>query len=316
MLPLRSNSLCPGAGAVSAGGRDAAALLGPAGAVAILYRGEFQTAREFGEQLLPGSSAQDPALLLEAHRALGPPCSILGSLPPARGELEHGMALYNPQQHHSLAFLYGQDPGVICRCYEPLTFWLLGYPDQACSRVTRQSPWPRSWRILIAWLLPWTDLPGSTSSAGNGRQCRSGQSHHGSLDRSRVCTLVGVGTIRRGWALAERGQGTRGLRRYRGHSCLAGYGVRLQWASHIIWPSWPRYTGKAGRPEGLNVLAEALAEIDTTGERLLGSGTVRLKGELLLRATYTKSPRRQPAFTTPSILPAASRRSRWNCGRR
>ena len=42
-------------------------------------RGEHQTARELGEQVLHlAQSARDPALLLEAHYALGVPLLSLG----------------------------------------------------------------------------------------------------------------------------------------------------------------------------------------------------------------------------------------------
>jgi hypothetical protein len=52
----------------------------------------------------------------------------------AREHLEQGIALYDPQQHCSHAFLYGQDPGLACLSYAAWTLWLLGYPDQARQR--------------------------------------------------------------------------------------------------------------------------------------------------------------------------------------
>ena len=52
----------------------------------------------------------------------------------AREHLEQGIALYDPQQHRSLAFVYGMDIGVACRIYAAWILWLLGYPDQALKR--------------------------------------------------------------------------------------------------------------------------------------------------------------------------------------
>ena len=72
------------------------------------------------------SSVQDPALLLEAHRALGHTLFWLGELSSARAHLEQGIALYDPQQHRSLAFLYGLDPGVACLCFAAWALWHLG----------------------------------------------------------------------------------------------------------------------------------------------------------------------------------------------
>ena len=77
---------------------------------------------------------QDPALLLAAHRVLGEPLFLLGELALARAHQEQGIALYNLQQHRSLAFLYGLDPGVMCLNFAALTLWHLGYPDQTLKR--------------------------------------------------------------------------------------------------------------------------------------------------------------------------------------
>ncbi len=65
-------------------------------------RGELQTARELGEQLLRlAQSVQDSALLLEAHYALGVPLYWLGEFTLVRAHFEQGLALYDPQQHRS-----------------------------------------------------------------------------------------------------------------------------------------------------------------------------------------------------------------------
>jgi predicted ATPase len=99
-------------------------------------RGEYQTARELGEQLLRlAERIRDPAFLLQAHHALGNTLFYLGELGQARQHSEQGIALYDPQQHRSHAFLYGgHDPGVCCRLFCAWALWLLGYPDQALQR--------------------------------------------------------------------------------------------------------------------------------------------------------------------------------------
>jgi hypothetical protein len=53
-------------------------------------------------------------------------------------QLQHGIALYKPQQHRALAFVYGQDIGVICKQWSAWGLWLLGYPDQALQ-MTRDT---------------------------------------------------------------------------------------------------------------------------------------------------------------------------------
>ena len=100
-------------------------------------RGDYNTAPELGEQLLSlAQSVQDPVLLLEAYYALGGTLVQRGELASARAHLEQGIALYDPQQHRSLAFLYGSfDPGVGSRSFAALALWSLGYPDLALERI-------------------------------------------------------------------------------------------------------------------------------------------------------------------------------------
>ena len=142
-----------------------------------LVRAEHKTARELGEQLLTlAQRVQDPVLLLEAHDALGQTLCCLGEFAPARAHVEQGIALYDPQQHRSLAFLYGgEDPGVLCLCYAGRVLWALGYADQALQRnhealsLARELSHPHSLAVAL------TMLPGFINTAGRGRPPRSGQ---------------------------------------------------------------------------------------------------------------------------------------------
>src|SRR5262249_9226580 len=68
-------------------------------------RGEFSTARELGEQRLTlAQTVQDSVLLLGAHFGLGETLLRTGDFVACQEHLEQGIALYNPQQHRSIAF--------------------------------------------------------------------------------------------------------------------------------------------------------------------------------------------------------------------
>jgi tetratricopeptide (TPR) repeat protein len=98
---------------------------------------ELQTAHELGEQCLRlARNVQDPALLVEAHLTLDVTLAHLGEGTRAREHFEQVITLYDPQQHRSLAFLYGGiDPEVLGRGYAAAWFlWFLGYPDQALTQ--------------------------------------------------------------------------------------------------------------------------------------------------------------------------------------
>jgi len=100
--------------------------------------GELQTAHTLAEQLFNiAHRAQDSSLLLEAHSTLVMTLLSLGDQTSALKHAEHLLALYNPQQHHAHAFLYGgYDPGVNCLGLMALSLWVLGYPNQALKRLS------------------------------------------------------------------------------------------------------------------------------------------------------------------------------------
>ena len=171
-----------------------------------LHRVELQTARELGEQLLTlAQHFGDPALLLEAHYALGNTLNYLGEFAAARAHFEQGIALYDRQQHHAHAFRYGQDPGVICHAYAALTLWWLGYPEQAWQRshqavtLARELAHPFSLGIALvfaAWLHLLRRAGPLTQEWADAAIALAAE--HG------FTVLLAQGTIYRGWALAER----------------------------------------------------------------------------------------------------------------
>src|SRR5262245_26114707 len=100
-----------------------------------LNRGELQTVLELRKQSLAlAQRQQDQVFLLGAYSGLGAILFYLGELVLAYEHLQHAIVLYDPQQHRSHVFLYGQDPGLICLAHLAVTLWLLGYPDQARQR--------------------------------------------------------------------------------------------------------------------------------------------------------------------------------------
>src|SRR5262249_42267345 len=100
---------------------------------------EHQTALELGEQCLQlAQRAQDAALLLTAHLALGASWFHLGNPALACSHLEHTIALYDPQQHHVLAYRYGGiDIGIASYSNYAWALWMRGYPAQACAQSAK-----------------------------------------------------------------------------------------------------------------------------------------------------------------------------------
>jgi predicted ATPase/class 3 adenylate cyclase len=249
-----------------------------------LVRAEFQIAHKLGEQLLHlAQRGQGQVLLLLADRVLGQTLAFLGEFSTAQVHLDQGMSLYDPEQHRSLASLYGQDQGVIFRSWAALALWCLGYPDQALWRsrealtLAQELAHPFSLAYAICFAGMFCQLRREVQDA----QARA-------TAEIALCTEQGFalylarGTILRGWTMAEQQQGAEGLALMR--QGLASYQAT---GAAVFRPYYLAFLaeayGKVGQAEkGLSVLDQALAAVHKAGERFCEAELYRLKGELLL----------------------------------
>jgi predicted ATPase len=247
-------------------------------------RAEFETARTLAEQLLRlVQRAQEPALLVPAHLALGAVMFHLGEFGPARVHLEQ-VILYGPQQYHSQAFRYGLDPEVFCRSYVAFVLWHLGYPEQALQSsrealtLVRELAHPVSLGFAlngVALLHHYRREEHLTQERAEAAMTLA--TEHG------MAQVLASGTVARGWALATQGQREQGIAEL--HQGLAAYrivGIEIEQPYTLALIA--ETCGKAGQnEEGLSMLAEALATVDRTGERTYEAELYRLKGELTLQ---------------------------------
>jgi predicted ATPase len=241
-------------------------------------------AQELDEQLVRlAQSVQDPDLLIEAYFARGVTSFWLGQTSSAQEYLEQSLMLYDPQQHHSHAFLYGTDPGVSSYSYNALTLWHLGYPDQAVEEIHKglnlsqrlAHPFSRAYVLNVsAWLY---------------RLRRDGQAAQAQADAAislatehELPHWLSFGKVQRGGALAQQGQAEegilqihQGLTEHRALGAEAGITMLLAALAEA-------YRASGQNEEGLHVVTEALDIVNKKGEQSYEAELYRLKGELLL----------------------------------
>jgi len=249
-------------------------------------KAELQTAYTLGEQLMRlAQHAQDAALLVEAHRALGTTLLFLGKLTSAHTRLEQGIALYDPQQHRSLALRYGADSGIVCRLYMAWVLWMLGYSDQALLNIhdTLIQAHELAHSFSQAFALNHTAMIHRFRREGLVTQERAEASMVFSTEQ-RIAQWLAQGTVLRGWALAAQGQGAEGIAQI-----CEGMGAWRATGAELVQP-WnlaqlAEAYEQAGRgAEGLHVITEALTLVEETEERWWEGELHRLKGELLAHA--------------------------------
>lgn len=262
---------------------------------------EHETGHELAKQLLAlAQKAQDPTLLLGAHYAMGQ-LYWVGEFVPALAHQRQVIALYNPQQHSPLAFVYGVDFGVVFS-NAAFTLWYLGYAEQALKNsdkaitLARQLSHPHT----LALALHYVSWVHQYRREGQATQKRAEEII--ALSHEQGFPFLGAwGTMYRGWALAQQGQaeeGTAQIRQGLAASRTTGAGVGLPYWLALLAELY----GKAGQvKEGLTLLAEALTAVEKTGERFYEAELYRLKGTLTLQKFSVVSS--QLSVTDPRSLP-------------
>jgi predicted ATPase len=249
-----------------------------------LLRAEYRQAQDLAQQLLTlAQRPQHSALLMDAHGVVGMTSFYIGELPAAHEHLKHGIALYNPQEHHSLTFVYGQDPGVACLNHSAWALWFRGYPDQALQRsqdavtLAQELSHPFSLAFALAF------------SARVHIYRRDAQAAQEISEAAiALCTEQGfpfwlaMASILQGWALAEQGQEQAGIAQMRhGLKVWRATGAALAETSYLALMA--QVYGEAGQAEeGLRLLAEAFAAVEQRDERYFEAELHRIQGDLLL----------------------------------
>jgi DNA-binding winged helix-turn-helix (wHTH) protein/predicted ATPase len=259
----------------------------------------LQPARELAAQLLAVAQDQDDtALLLQAHTASGLTYFHTGDLATALAHLDAGQALYDPQQHHGLAFLGGEDFGMSCLTYGGLTLWLLGYPDQALTRCDTAV------RLMHALQHPFS-LACAHLVQGVLHQFR----REALPIQEHVTALLALAThygfphfvaqapVLQGWAYAALGQSAEGLTQIRASLTLQRtMGILLGRTDWLGLLADVCLTNEQPA-EGLAAITEALALKARSGEEVHTAELYRLQGELVLhmRRAAQQEPEESPS---------------------
>jgi predicted ATPase len=198
--------------------------------------------------------------------------------------LERVIAQYDPELHHSIAFIAGHDPGVMSLTWSSWALWWLGYPDQALKRSQEA--------LALAQELdhPFT-LCAALFVAGSlfhmlRREVQPAQEYSEAVMRLSIEEGFAIyqvwASIGLGWVQTQQGQVEEGIAQLRQVQVALqamGSGTDLQQLLSWLGEAY----GKMGQFEdGLGVLSEALDVAQSTGECYLESERHRVKGQLLL----------------------------------
>ncbi|HEY7494798.1 MAG TPA: AAA family ATPase [Candidatus Tectomicrobia bacterium] len=248
-------------------------------------RGQLQTARALGEQLLSLAHAQDdPLLCVEAQGPLGQTLCMQGEPGQALEHLQRVVALYEPHWQRPLVVRCGYDPGVYAHVMEAWVLWALGYPAQGRQRsqaalcLAREQVHPFTLSLTLVTIVILQHMR------------REGEATLEHVQASLVLSteydfpyLTALGIVLQGWELTRRAQVAAGITQMRqGLAALRTMGAEVLrpfllalLADACAWDGQIKV--------GLGVLNKALMTAEQHTERFYTAELHRLKGELILR---------------------------------
>jgi predicted ATPase len=278
-------------------------------------RAEYQVAQVAAEQLLGVAQRQpDSAWLPAAHYALGQTLNDVGALARARTHLEQGIALDDPQRYAPPHTAPGgmRRYGVLCRARVPTVLWALGYPDQAVQRSQEALTMAHA---LANPLVLVSTLFMSLLLHRCRREWQTVQAHAEAMlalaTEHGFARYAMLHALSQGMALVAQGQGEAGIVQMRqGLAAFRATGSAAGMAGYLA--QLAEAYGQVGQVgEGLHLLAEALAVVDTTGGRFYEAELHRLHGVLLLRQTIPDASQAEACFQQALAIARRQQARSW-----
>jgi tetratricopeptide (TPR) repeat protein len=277
-----------------------------------MVRGELQTARDLGTQLLTWArDINAPMPLAFAHLGLGYVMTMQGDLVPARHHLEQSLARSAaPPTSHGL--LPGQVPHVRALVTLSWVLWWLGYPQQALQRsqqalaLAQEHADPFSLvhaRLYLAGVhlfrheAPQAQVHAEAALAlvhayGFPRPEMLAMVLHGAALTVQHREADGIALLRQGLALPR---------------ATPADPTRPYWLALLATAQ-----GRLGHaPEALHGLEEALSLVNTTGASCWHAELLRLKGTVLLRLSRPDTGRTERCFQQAMALAYQQQAKSW-----
>jgi tetratricopeptide (TPR) repeat protein len=240
-----------------------------------LIRLDLPKARELAEQLLSlANAAGEMTKRMVAHGGMGLALLLSGEFAAARQHFEHASPRLDWEQCEFFEAFYP--------CFGAWPLWALGYADQAvkwnhdaldlAEALSRPALLANALHVAAAFHMYLRDPSMAQKRA---EAATAIAIEHG------IQFDLSFGTFIRGWALAEQGhleEGITEMRRALAAGEETGFAARPRWFACFA----EACARSEGPGVGLKLLAEGMALMEVTGERIYLAELHRIRGELLL----------------------------------
>jgi predicted ATPase len=261
-------------------------------------RGEHRTGLSLAEQFYElARQLEDPLYLMLSHGEMGGQLVVMGYFRRSLDQLEQFLALYEPQLHRSLAFVYGQDPGMVALSWATYDLWFLGYPDQALEKsqeaaaLAAELDQPFSWVWAVSFAARLHRRRGDIQIVEQFSKKQAMLSTEYGIPLAEAESLMNGG-----WVLFENGQHQEGIAQFsRGLAVFQSTGMAIHHSEFLALLA--EMYGEAGQQEEAASLLDRAQEVmRQTDERYYEAELYRLEGELLLAQDASAAPEAGNSF--------------------
>ena len=247
-------------------------------------KAELPTALRIARELLQlAERLPYPGMAMRGHWAMEITCTHQGEFALAIEHFDKAVSIYEPDQHRDDAFLYALNPGVALRCFAAWSMWFVGQPDRAlvvmneAVALARELSEPHSLAHALVFAAILHQLRRERTMAHQYAEAAIALSD----DRGLVLYQA-MATILRGWASMGRGGEQDPVEQIRqGLAAWQTTGAQLM-RPHFLGLLAEALEPASGDDEALDILNDALAAAESTGEHCYEAELYRLKGERLL----------------------------------
>ena len=274
---------------------------------------DFKAARNISEEFLRLSERLPyPALALRAHWTMETTFTHLGKFELALDHFEKAFTVYDPGQHRDDSFLYALNPGVAMPCFAAWALWCTGRTDQALERIEEAL-------ALARELSDPTGLAHAALFASVVYQFRrdplmAQYYAEAAIDVSREHGLALYGAmamIMQGWTLSKHGGVPQAVDQIReGLAALDATGTLLI-RPHFLALLAEVFCKINQTDEALVLLDEAMAIVNSKGERYYEAELYRQKGELLLKQATENQAQAEDCFQRSLAIAESQQAKSW-----
>ena len=245
-----------------------------------------EVCRDLAAQFLALAKKQHATVpLMIGHRLMGASLLCTGNIVEGRAHYNGALALYDPTEHRLLAASFGQDVVVTILSYRSMALWMLGYPSEALADSEQAIKHARKIGQAATLMFALAVASFAPAICGNYATAKALVDEMAPLAEEKGTSYWKAhGMMAQGWLLAQTGKASDAALLISSGITLHRSNGSTNWLpTHL--PHLAMASVELGKFDyAWRCIDEAIAAIETTGERWFEAEANRIAGEIALKS--------------------------------